>query len=236
MKVQVFDIQEGIYSFEMEGIDTAFHSHPAWEVIFVETGSLKVITPEQQFEDLAFVAIAPNQLHRVVGMDCLLRILMFEYRNDKTLSYLKATDLQCLNDCYYTSVKKDANRIFEELWKSTAYEVRSKYADDRINKCMGVLGNPGLSYDEMMKEVQHVVHLSESRISHLFKEHVGISMKKYLLWNRLKWTIDTVLKDGENLFSSGLYHGFFDQPHLSRAFKEMMGISPSAVYNSRTLQ
>jgi AraC-like DNA-binding protein len=87
-----------------------------------------------------------------------------------------------------------------------------------------------------MKTLQGVVFLSESRLSHLFKENIGISLKKYLLWNKLKKTVKQHLTEKEDLFTSLIKAGFYDQPHFSKAFKTMLGVKPTKAYNSRTLQ
>ena len=88
----------------------------------------------------------------------------------------------------------------------------------------------------MMRSLQAETHLSESRLSHLFKEEMGLSLKKYLVWSRLRETIQYVLSEEISLYEAGLRSGFFDQAHLSRAFKQMLGLSPSKVYNSRMIQ
>ena len=88
----------------------------------------------------------------------------------------------------------------------------------------------------MLNTLTQVVHLSESRLSHLFKAKVGISLKKYMVWCKLRSTIDQHLDKKEDLFSSLIQSGFYDQPHFSKAFKTMLGVKPSNVYNSRTVQ
>ena len=78
--------------------------------------------------------------------------------------------------------------------------------------------------------------LSDSRLSHLFKEHIGISIKKYLIWNKLRKAINLYLSESTNLTDVSIQSGFFDQAHLSNSFKKVLGVSPSKVYNSRILQ
>jgi AraC-like DNA-binding protein len=108
--------------------------------------------------------------------------------------------------------------------------------DPRVASIINFLGNHELKYDVMIKTLQQVVCLSESRLSHLFKENVGISLKKYLVWNKLKTTIKGHLTTKEDLFTSLINANFYDQPHFSKAFKTMLDVKPSKAYNSRTLQ
>ena len=64
--------------------------------------------------------------------------------------------------------------------------------------------------------------LSESRISHLFKKEVGVSLKYYLLWKRLLFAIDS-LRSSRPLTEIALDCGFSDLSHLSRTFKRFFG-------------
>ena len=106
----------------------------------------------------------------------------------------------------------------------------------RVHKCIGYLQTENFDRRELMDRLMVEVHLSPSRLSHLFRAEMGISLKKYLVWSRLKRTLQFVLKERHNLYAASLRAGFYDQAHLSRAFKDMLGLPPSAVYNSRTVQ
>jgi AraC-like DNA-binding protein len=236
MEVKVFDVKKGAYAFGMSGIATEMHAHPAYEIIWSESGTFSIATEETVLDDLTLVAIPPNLKHKLNADACQLQVRMFEHREVRIKSILHDHDFMVRGGIYYHSSLENQDGFLEKLWHEMMLEEFPTYHDERVVTCLDLLGQKQVHYHEMMMKIGEAVHLSESRISHLFKEHVGVSLKKYLLWNKLKWTIHTVLTDGESLFSSALIHGFFDQPHLSRTFKEMLGISPSLVYNSRTIQ
>ncbi len=138
MKIIAFNISKGIYKFEIGKINTDFHSHPAYEILFSRNGTLTIETLSAKFENVYFAVIPAN--------------------------------------------------------------------------------------------------LSESRISHVFKNEVGTSLKKYLVWSKLKRTFELVINGKMNMFEASLESGFYDQAHLSKAFKQMFGVKPSKTYNSRTIQ
>lgn len=78
--------------------------------------------------------------------------------------------------------------------------------------------------------------LSESRLQHLFKEQIGISMKRYMLWKRMIDGINFAIK-GSDLTTAAYEAGFSDAAHMSRTFKEMFGINLSKIFeNSRSIQ
>jgi AraC-like DNA-binding protein len=80
------------------------------------------------------------------------------------------------------------------------------------------------------------VGLSESRLQHLFKEGIGISIKSFLLWKRLLDAVQRMSERKDFTFSA-LEAGFFDSAHLSRTFKAMFGMRPLDVFKeSRSVQ
>ncbi|MCB1305242.1 MAG: helix-turn-helix transcriptional regulator, partial [Leptospiraceae bacterium] len=75
--------------------------------------------------------------------------------------------------------------------------------------------------------------LSEHRFMHLFKEHVGIPVRRYILWARMQKAA-FLLQDGGSLTDAAYGAGFSDSAHMSRTFKEMFGVSPSTVLGDRS--
>jgi len=72
------------------------------------------------------------------------------------------------------------------------------------------------------------VHLSPSRLAHLFAEQVGIPFRRYVLWARLQASIRAVQR-GHSLTQACYEGGFADLPHFTKTFQAMFGVAPSAV-------
>lgn len=70
--------------------------------------------------------------------------------------------------------------------------------------------------------------LSESRLTHLFKQETGVSLRRYMLWLRLSDAMARALS-GASLTEAAHASGFSDSAHLSRTCREMFGINPQAV-------
>lgn len=70
--------------------------------------------------------------------------------------------------------------------------------------------------------------LSESRLIHLFKEEIGITMRRYALWCRTINAISAMTK-GLTIKQSAMSTGFTDAAHLHRAFTAMYGLPPSSL-------
>ncbi|WP_433216350.1 helix-turn-helix transcriptional regulator [Microtetraspora malaysiensis] len=77
-----------------------------------------------------------------------------------------------------------------------------------------------------LRAVADAVHLSPSRLAHLFSAHVGIPLRPYVRWLRLRRAIDRVAA-GETLTAAAHIAGFTDGPHFTRAFRRTFGNAPS---------
>jgi AraC-like DNA-binding protein len=75
-------------------------------------------------------------------------------------------------------------------------------------------------------EVATHVHLSTSRLTHLFTNQVGIPLRRYVLWLRLRIAI-TRVRAGDDLTEAAHAAGFADSAHLTRTCREMFGLPPS---------
>src|SRR5690606_40602140 len=80
------------------------------------------------------------------------------------------------------------------------------------------------------------VALSVSRLQHLFKQELGLSLSHYLLWRRVRATVQRV-QAGISLTEAALHAGFADSAHFSRTFRRMFGLPPSSLLkDSSTVQ
>jgi AraC-like DNA-binding protein len=71
---------------------------------------------------------------------------------------------------------------------------------------------------------------------HLFSEQVGIPVRKFILWQRLKYAL-LMLADGSAITKAAHAAGFTDSAHMNRTFNAMFGIGPSEIFkNSRFIQ
>lgn len=83
-------------------------------------------------------------------------------------------------------------------------------------------------------DVAETVALSPSRFEHLFRNHVGIPVTRYLLWARVREALK-LMADDRPLTQVAQATGFFDSAHFSRTFRRMIGVAPSALLRSANL-
>lgn len=82
--------------------------------------------------------------------------------------------------------------------------------------------------DTSLEALAARVRLSPSRLMHVFTESVGIPLRPYLLWLKLQRAATSIVH-GVGLTEAAVEAGFADAAHMSRTFKRMFGMTPSAL-------
>lgn len=85
-----------------------------------------------------------------------------------------------------------------------------------------------LEEDVRLSALAPRVGLSAGRLSHLFGEEVGLPLRPYILWLRLRRAAEH-LQRGASLTQAAHAAGFTDSAHLSHAFRRTFGLAPSEV-------
>ena len=105
------------------------------------------------------------------------------------------------------------------------------YIDMRINAVLTFLRDSPQAYDSI-ESLSARVHLSPSRFAHLFKKVVGVPVRRYVLWLKMRRALDLAIA-GDSLTTAALSAGFSDSAHLSRSVRAMMGIAPEFLFRQR---
>ena len=95
--------------------------------------------------------------------------------------------------------------------------------DDRIRKCLDWIDANHAVEGISVSMISEQVFLSESRLAHLFKENVGISIHQYILWKKIETAAKKSL-EGYSLTECAHFAGFTDSSHFNKAFKKMFGV------------
>lgn len=236
MTVEDFNTDKGLYIFRFDNFETALHSHPTMEIILAEKGTFTLWSENAEYQSLKFAVIEANQKHKLSSAGCALKVIMTEHHKKFVKDLLALNGINVNNGFYVQTSQGNEENITQEMVRSIKdREFLTEY-DERILATINFFNNNDLEYSLMMKTLQGVTNLSESRLSHLFKTNLGISLKRYLVWTKLKSTIKQHLNNQDDLFTSLIKSGFYDHPHFSRNFKAMLGVHPTKAYNSRILQ
>ena len=76
-----------------------------------------------------------------------------------------------------------------------------------------------------LNELAAKTGLSVWRFCAVFRQHAGVSPRRYI-WRQRLQKVQSLLADGESPASAALMLGFYDQSHLCRHFKNTCGMTP----------
>lgn len=102
----------------------------------------------------------------------------------------------------------------------------SKVLDKRITELLEILQNCDC-YDHTIENFAKSVCLSPSRLSHLFREQIGVPLKSYILFHQLEKAF-TALLGGTNITDAAMLAGFDSPSHFAATVKKWMGMPVSA--------
>jgi AraC-like DNA-binding protein len=228
-----------------ELVDLLPHQHYAIQIIFGLTKSFKLHTEAGVFEQRA-VILNSNFKHTVDSQGDWQAIMLLSPEEEATkriaAAYLQDKDVAVLDDALVRPIiieLMDAvvpdfpveytRQIFANIVDRLSKPLDSISGfDSRIQNVLDMIHeHPSRKFSA--GEIAEEIHLSKSRMIHLFKEQVGVPFRRYLLWHRLLAAINS-LSTTEDLTSAAHDAGFADSAHLSRTFKDMFGVPPSEIF------
>ncbi len=126
----------------------------------------------------------------------------------------------------------DVDVIVQQLFDSLLEEESHEHSvDPRIAEALAIIERAA-EKKLPAQELSGNVFLSSGRFGHLFKDVVGVPLRRYLLWRRLLSALEHIAAG--NTFTSAAHEaGFTDSAHLSRTFRQMFGLSLSAMFARR---
>lgn len=83
-------------------------------------------------------------------------------------------------------------------------------------------------------DLARIAYLSESRLQHVFREQVGVPIRRYLLWHRYLTAL-SLLAEGSPVTEAAYAAGFADGAHLTRTAVRMNGYTPTEMQYGRWL-
>lgn len=123
--------------------------------------------------------------------------------------------------------RDDLDTFMARARDSLAAPTSSPSMHARVRTLLRVLRDDA-EVDTSLEALAARVRLSPSRLMHVFTESVGIPLRPYLLWLKLQRAATSIV-NGVGLSEAAVEAGFADAAHMSRTFKRMFGMTPSAL-------
>jgi AraC family transcriptional regulator len=93
--------------------------------------------------------------------------------------------------------------------------------------------NEHLAQDLKLNEIAAIAQLSPYHFSRLFKESMGITLHQYILQRRVEKAKYLLQYSQLSISEVATKVGFFDQSHLTRYFKQIVGVTPKQFLKAR---
>jgi AraC-like DNA-binding protein len=109
-----------------------------------------------------------------------------------------------------------------------------RVCDIRVEQARRILNELPLE-DVRLSAIATQLHLSPSRLRHLFKEKTGSTISRYARWQAV-WRAILLWKQGCTMTEIAHGAGFYDLAHFDRAFVEVFGVNPLAAADPRYIR
>ena len=214
-----------------EVLSTEKHRHHAIQVSMNSVGKATVECGDHSHTG-DFVIIESGKEHSVVNDDVSIVLLINSESIEAERIRMFLDNKECISiDDVDSNIKesiiqawhedlslKDVNNIYFNLLDLILGEktVKSPLLDVRVSEAINIINNLEISAITP-SEIAKKVFLSESRFQHLFKQNVGVSLSKYLLWQKTLHGIEGIIS-GMTITEAALAAGFSDGAHFSLDF------------------
>jgi len=229
--------------------ENALHRHHAAQFCVSLDAALKIPQPEAgEALEVSGLFIPPDHPHRIDAGNARILALYLEPESDEYQPLIQPLWTGVANALLPLTVSTEGltglRSLFEKggnadtAWSTcqTALGLGSSAArpaerDPRIEEVIGIIrSEPSRSHS--VERLADAVHLSPSRLIHLFREQVGVPIRRFTVWSRIRQVIHLAV-DGATLTEAAHGAGFSDAAHMSNTFRQMFGFAPSALFATR---
>ncbi|TGJ98393.1 AraC family transcriptional regulator [Leptospira langatensis] len=227
--------------FATNRMQTEFHEHYAASLAIALNSPIHIET-ETSKDDYSVALVGPNTYHRTLSPGKEMVVLLIDpetYEYGSISDFGKPGEVRKLDpspflplmerlwDLYYGNINdSDAWELQLDMLRCVfPFRKKERNIDDRIRKIAHKIRTE-LPDSIRMREIGKDFSISEDRLIRLFKENLGIPLRRYLLWVRIL-AASRFLMEGMNITEAAHSAGFSDSAHFTRTFKENFGFVPS---------
>lgn len=228
------------FSFISNHVDADSHSHAMLQITIACEEPFKAFI-EHQAVCCSGIIIDSNTLHSFKGVSQTQLFFLVDPTSDFGVylkkAYLKDKQFFILSDKMVKNAIQELNKFPLPFLNQSDYFIflnsfvqifQFKHYDSiNLNSTIKELI---ISINSSFPNVINIdalatqVHLSQSRISHLFKENTGIALYSYILMQKLKNAISLIFQ-GNSITNAALQSGFDSSSHFAFVCKKMLGMS-----------
>lgn len=209
------------------------HKHPMLHVFYGKEGC-NIIVNDIEYSGKTIILDSDIKHYAEIGRGCELLILIDPtcviaeqlqdkyLRESKGISVLDADSI--FPDNLWKKTDEELVRLTERLFSNLGIEnIRKNVRDSRVEKVTQHLIS-GEWLHLKIPEIAERVCLSESRLTHLFKDEMGISLKNYIVSRKMEYAYKYVTAGGK-ITHAAYEAGFSSSAHLAYTCKKLTGVS-----------
>ena len=222
--------------------EAAFHAHHAIQITASLAGDLALFTADETLRS-PIAAVAADARHRFEAHGLLAFVFVEpESRMGRALAarLFLERPLVAIEDAALDALLRPLAGTFEDdldheallrvgrsVVEQLVPETQAKLPDPRVQRTIDY-AIAHLDEPLTLESASEGVHLSPSRLRHLFVEQTGLAFRTYLLWLRLVRAVQ-VYSEGSSLTEAAHASGFSDSAHFSRIFRRTFGLPATTV-------
>lgn len=229
------------------GFDAGLHRHHAAQVCFGLHGVLRLRTDhDRQWAQSGGFYVPPDESHEFAASATSTAILYIEPESAEFAmlrrSLKETADVTCISatarslaDLHRLADEggtlDEANGVCLSLLGLPAPAAQRSTFDPRMVQCLSMI-RARLDQPLRLASLASGLSVSQSWLTHRFTKEIGLPIRRYVLWQRLRCAVELALK-GATLTDAAHAAGMSDSAHLSRTFREMFGVAPSFLFEHR---
>jgi AraC-like DNA-binding protein len=223
-----------ILAIEMPGMDVHIHQHAGFQIVYAFEKKFSTEVSGQSYINVKGFAIRPQLPHACSGVSGRFAIINIEPDSiagrvlDKSLAEKDIQELHTSDDVYtFLSLPHaEGEAIYAALAYLRSIQSANKLSA-RVQQVIDIIRRQNTE-DTTLASLAAAVHLSQSRLSALFKQQTGSSLSKFILWTRLRRAIHLLLTEDRSLSEIAAETGFYDSPNFTKYMHKMIGVPPVA--------
>lgn len=237
-------VWNGFSVFWGTSFSTSPHQHDTLQLVFDIDRSFLLRDERSSWHSYSSAIIRAGHMHQLDSNKSIQLFLYLDshseyakeltekYLEDKNMASLQDTDLRKLSNDFFKRllVVTDCDRLWEGCQTILGHLIKpanSLKRDARIDQAIAFISaSQGQPFK--VKDIAAHIHLSESRLRHLFKQQVGQPIQNFILWMRVVDSLNLVLK-GRQIDQCAAETGFWDSSHMNRSYKQLLGATPGAI-------
>ena len=225
MPINYLDIEKGVIGYTQENYTLKRHAHFPIEVVFALSGQIEIATDDGQCTPVQSAIIPSNTPHTFICLEGTCQLYFFDptaLAGQQLLAHYPMTDRE---PAFLDDLPLEHFVAKHVLFPEQQPQGDACF-DPRIQQCLDWINQHFETEAVDMRLLSRKIFLSPSRLAHLFKTQIGISIHQYVLWKKIELAMLRFMA-GDSLIDCAYASGFTDASHLNKTFKKMFGIHPS---------